>query len=169
MCHTERARRRPVLGTPIAVAAGFLFLAEKSLLMVFLVPYDGSQLASRALDRAVEYGVALDREVVAVSYVPTGNSYAERRRWVDPHEDFAVDSATKDLRRKIEEATDDTELRYDNVSAHSPEGGFSEEVRQTARDVDATVVFVGSAGDERIVVPFDEIVDEAYDIHVVRS
>jgi nucleotide-binding universal stress UspA family protein len=137
--------------------------------MVFLVPYDGSPLASRALDRAVEYGDALDREVVAVSYIPTGNSYAERRRWIDPDEDFAADSATQDLRRKIEEATDDTELRYDDVSAHSPSGGFSEEIRQTARDVDATVVFVGSAEDERIVVPLSEIDDEDYDVHIVRN
>lgn len=152
-----------------AVAAGFLSLAEKTAHMVFLVPYDGSPLAHNAIDRAVEYGEALDRDVVAVSYIPTGNSYAERRRWIDPDENFAVDSATTDLQRKIEEATDDTELRYDDVSAHSPSGGFSEEIHQTARDVEATVVFVGSADDERIVVPLAEIADEDYDVHIVRG
>lgn len=137
--------------------------------MVFLVPYDGSSLARVALDRAVEYGGALGRDVVAVSYVPTGNSYAERRRWVDPTEDFAVDSAGKDLRRKIAEATDDTELRYDDVSAHSPTSGFSDDIRGTARDVDATVVFVGSSNDERIVVPLGELDGENYDVHIVRD
>jgi len=136
--------------------------------MVFLVPYDGSSLARGALERAVEYAGALDRDVVAVSYIPTGNSYAERRQWVDPQENFAIDTATKDLERKIEEATDDTELRYDDVSAHSPAGGFSEEVRQTASDVDASVLFVGG-DDESVVVPVGEATDEVYDVHVVRG
>ena len=107
-------------------------------------------------------------DVVAVSYIPTGSSYAERRQWIDPDEDFAVDSATKDLERKIEEATDDTELRYTDVSAHSPAGGFSEEVRQTASDVDATVLFVGD-DEESVVVPVGDATDESYDVHVVRG
>lgn len=135
--------------------------------MVFLVPFDGSSRAHAALDRAVTYGAALDRDVVAVSYVPTGADFAERRRWVDPDEDFAADSVASDLERKIEEATDDAEVRFANESAHSPEGGLSEEVRQTALDVDATVVFVGTADDGQVVVPIDGDGDE-FDVHVVR-
>jgi nucleotide-binding universal stress UspA family protein len=136
--------------------------------MVFLVPYDGSSLARTALERAIEYGGALGREVVAVSYIPTGNSYAERRRWIDPGEDFAAESAINDLKRKIEEATDDTELRYDDVSAHSPSGGLSDEVRQTARDVDATVAFIGSFDEESLVIELGDVSQEAYDVHIVR-
>jgi len=137
--------------------------------MVFLVPYDGSSPARAALERAVEYGGALDRDIVAVSYIPTGNSYAERRQWVDLDDDFPLESVTQDLERKIEEATDDTELHYTDVSAHSPAGGFSEEVRQTASDVDATLLFVGSADDESVVVPVGEETEETYDVHVVRG
>ena len=151
-----------------AVVVAFIGLAEKAATMVFLVPYDGSSPARVALERAVEYGTALDRDVVAVSYIPTGNSYAERRQWVDRDDDFPLESVTQDLERKIEEATDDTELHYTDVSAHSPAGGFSEEVRQTAGDVDATVLFVGS-DDEDVVVPVGEEGDEEYDVHVVRS
>jgi len=135
--------------------------------MVFLVPFDGSSRAHAALDRAVTYGAAVDRDVVAVSYVPTGDDYAERRRWVDPSEDFATDSVASDLRRKIEEATDDAEVHFENESAYSPAGGLSEDVRQTALDVDATVVFVGTADDGRVVVPIDGEGDE-FDVHVVR-
>ena len=135
--------------------------------MVFLVPFDGSPRARAALDRAVTDGAALERDVVAVSYVPTGADYAERRRWVDPTEDFAVDTAADDLRRKIEEATDDAEVSFEHVSAQTPVGGLSEEVRGTARDVGATAVYVGTADDGRVVVPIGEDADD-YDVHVVR-
>lgn len=136
--------------------------------MVFLVPFDGSPLADAALDRAVEYAAALDTEVVAVSLVPTGADYTQRRRRVDPHEDFAAETAASDLRRKIEETTDDAELNYEDVSAHSA-NELSETIRQIARDVDATVVFLGSADTDDVVVPISDLADEdAYDVHVVR-
>ncbi|MBX0294846.1 universal stress protein [Haloarcula nitratireducens] len=136
--------------------------------MVFLVPFDGSSLAEAALERAVEYAAALDSEVVAVSLVPTGTDYAQRRRQVDPHEDFAAETAASDLRRKIEEATDDAELHYEDVSAYSA-NELSETIRQVARDVGASVVFLGSADTEDVVVPIEELDDEdAYDVHIVR-
>ena len=135
--------------------------------MVFLVPFDGSPIARAALDRAVEYGNALDRDVVAASYVPTGTNYAERRRWVDPSEDFAAETVASDLRRKIAEATDEAELQYADFSAQSPEGELSEEVRKTAREVDATVVVAGCGEGGRVVVPVDEDADD-FDVHVVR-
>ncbi|QIO23699.1 universal stress protein [Haloarcula sp. JP-L23] len=136
--------------------------------MVFLVPFDGSSLAEAALDRAVTYAAAMDVDVVAVSLVPTGSDYAQRRLRVDPHEDFAAETAAADLRRKIEEATDDAELNYEDVSAYSA-NSLSETVRQVARDVDATVVFLGSADTEDVVVPIAELNEEdAYDVHIVR-
>lgn len=136
--------------------------------MVFLVPFDGSPLADAALDRAVSYAAALDTEVVAVSLIPTGSDYAQRRRRVDPDENFAAETAASDLRRKIEEATDDAELHYEDVSAHSP-NELSATIRQVARDVDASVVFLGSADTEDIVVPIADLDDEdAYDVHIVR-
>ncbi|MBX0325708.1 universal stress protein [Halomicroarcula sp. F13] len=136
--------------------------------MVFLVPFDGSSLAEAALDRAVTYAAAMDVDVVAVSLVPTGSDYAQRRRRVDPHEDFAAETAASDLRRKIEESTDDAELNYEDVSAYSA-NELSETVRQVARDVDASVVFLGSADTEDVVVPIAELAEEdAYDVHIVR-
>lgn len=136
--------------------------------MVFLVPFDGSPLADAALDRAVEYAAALDESVVAVSFIPTGSDYALRRQRVDPTEEFAAETAASDLRRKIEEATDDAELNYDDVSAHSA-GELSANIEQVARDVDATVVFLGSADGDDIVVPIGEVATEdAYDVHIVR-
>ncbi len=143
--------------------------------MVFLVPFDGSPAATAALDRAVEHGEAFDRKVVAVSFVPTGTEFAKRRIWVDPGEDFALESARQELERKIDETTDDTELVYDDATAGSPDDGIANEVRQVARDVDATVLFVGasegaSENGEGLVTPFGPIsADADYDVHVVRT
>ncbi|WP_254271859.1 universal stress protein [Haloarcula marina] len=136
--------------------------------MVFLVPFDGSPLAETALNRAVTYAEALDTDVVAVSLIPTGSDYAQRRRRVDPHEDFAAETAASDLRRKIEEATDDAELHYNDVSAYSA-NELSETIRQVAKDVGATVVFLGSADTEDVVVPIADSADgNDYDVHIVR-
>lgn len=137
--------------------------------MVFLVPFDGSPLADAALERAVTYAGALDTEVVAVSLIPTGSDYAQRRRRVDPTEDFAAETAASDLRRKIEEATDDAELNYEDVSAYSA-SELSDTIRQVARDVDATCVFLGSADTDDVVIPSSELdAGEAYDVHIVRQ
>ena len=150
--------------------------------MVFLVPYDGSASSEAALARAVEHGAALDESVVAVSFVPTGDTYAQRRRWVEPDENFAVEAASADLKRNIEEATDDAERQFSEPGAESPGDGISGQVRQTAVDVDASVVFVGTgipgdgegAGDgaadgDRMTTPFGSVDTEApYDLHLVR-
>ncbi len=148
--------------------------------MVFLVPYDGSANSEAALARAVEHGAALGEEVVAVSFVPTGDTYAQRRRWIEPDEDFAVETASADLRRKIEEATDDAERQFTEPGAESPGDGISGQVRQTAVDVDASVVFVGTKNpgdgtgdtaseDDRMATPFGSVdTDAPYDLHLVR-
>lgn len=150
--------------------------------MVFLVPYDGSASSEAALARAVEHGAALDEEVVAVSFVPTGDTYAQRRRWIEPDEDFAVETASADLRRKIEEATDDAERQFSEPGAESPGDGVTAQVRQTATDVDASVVFVGTGNPEdgagdgaggadepRMTTPFGSVdTDAPYDLHLVR-
>jgi nucleotide-binding universal stress UspA family protein len=140
--------------------------------MVFLVPFDGSSVSEAALARAVEHGRALEKPVVAVSIIPTGDTYAERRKWIQPDEEFAVESASAELRRKIEETTDDAERTFAETGAYSPDDGLTGRVRQIARDVDASVLFVGS-GDgtsEAITTPFGDVAAEAeYDIHIVRT
>jgi nucleotide-binding universal stress UspA family protein len=139
--------------------------------MVFLVPFDGSSRSEAALARAVEHGKALGREVVAVSFVPTGETYAERRRWIEPDEDFAVETASADLRRKIEEATDDAERRFSEPGAESGGTVVAERVRQVAADVAASVVFVGTTDDEdSLSTPFGGVAGDAeYDLHLVRT
>ena len=140
--------------------------------MVFLVPFDGSPASEAALARAVEHGQALGEEIVAVSFIPTGAQYAERRKWIQPDEEFAAETASAELRRKIEETTDDAERNFSDSAAYTPDDGLTGRVRQVARDVDASVLFVGSDddSDERRTTPFGEVVGNAeYDIHIVRT
>ena len=142
--------------------------------MVFLVPFDGSASSEAALARAVEHGAAMGEEVVAVSFVPTGDRYAQRRRWIEPDEDFAVETASADLRRKIEETTDDAERQFTEPGAESPGDGVSKQVRQTAVDVGASVVFVGTHdgatdAEDPMTTPFGSVdADGPYDLHLVR-
>jgi nucleotide-binding universal stress UspA family protein len=141
--------------------------------MVFLVPFDGSSVAEAALSRAVEHGKALGEEVVAVSFVPTGAAYAERRKWIQPDEDFAAETASAELRRKIEEATDDAERNFEESGAQSPDDGIIDRLQQVAQDVDASVLFVGTdrtSENDRLKTPFGAVAaDGPYDVHVVRG
>lgn len=141
--------------------------------MVFLVPYDGSRVAQAALDRAVAHGKALDEAVVAVSFVPTGSEYAERRKWIEPHEEFALDTAQSDLQRKIEETTDDAERQFSEPGASAPHNGVSDRIRQVAADVEASVLYVGTTGEEEsdsLETPFGAVSPQGeYDVHLVRS
>lgn len=140
--------------------------------MVFLVPYDGSAVSEAALTRAVEHGQAMDQQVVAVSLVPTGSAYAERRKWIEPDEEFALDAARNELKRKIEETTDETERNYEGSSATAPNDGVAERIRQVAADVGASVLYVGTRQNgsaEGVETPFGSIAqDGEYDVHIVR-
>ena len=137
--------------------------------MVFLVQFDGSGPARTALERAVDYGRAMNEDVLAVALLPTGSDVAHRRTWIESDEDFAAESAVHALRRKIEEATDDTELVFEDATPQSPEGGLSPDVRRIASEVDASVVFLGGDGDGALEVELDgQAAGEDFDVHVVR-
>jgi nucleotide-binding universal stress UspA family protein len=141
--------------------------------MVFLVPYDGSSVSEAALDRAVEHGKALEEEVVAVSLIPTGSTYAERRKWIEPGEEFALESARAELKRKIAETTDSSERPLADSGASAPHDGVGDRLRRVAREVDASVLFVGTSEtttEDRLSTPFGTIAqDGEYDVHLVRS
>jgi nucleotide-binding universal stress UspA family protein len=140
--------------------------------MVFLVPFDGSPVSEAALARAVEHGRALGEGIVAVSFVPTGAEYAERRKWIQPDDEFAAETASAVLRRKIDEATDEAERTYAESGAQSP-GDLADSVRRVARDVGASVLFVGADGHadgSALQTPFGEVGNGGdYDVYIVRT
>jgi nucleotide-binding universal stress UspA family protein len=135
--------------------------------MTVLVPFDGSSGSEAALTRAVRYGAALESDVLAVAMVPTGADVAQRRTRIHPGDDFAVEAAAAELRRKIDEATDEAEIRFADATARSPADGITEQIDRLAREVDASVVFLGADGDGTLEVSLDG--DAApFDVHVVR-
>lgn len=141
--------------------------------MVFLVPYDGSRVAQAALDRAVAHGKALGEEVVAVSFVPTGSEYAERRKWIEPDDQFAAETARSTLQRKIEEATDESERVLTESSASAPHDGVVDRIKRVADDIDASVLYVGTQENgesDDTLTPFGSVSSKgSYDVHLVRS
>jgi len=140
--------------------------------MVLLVPYDGSSISKAALERAVEHGEALETEVVAVSFVPTGSEYALRRTWIEPTEDFATDAARKQLERKIDETVDDAERSFDEAGASAPGDGAATQIRQVAEDIGASTLYVGTRSEstDEQMTPFGSVApDGQYDVHLVRS
>lgn len=141
--------------------------------MVLLVPYDGSPVSEKALDVAVAHGEALGEDVVGVTLVPTGSEYAERRVWVEPDDDFAVDSARNELERKIAETTDDVERVYDGSGATAMHNGAASNIKQAALEVGASTLYVGTSDEQtedRLTTPFGTIEAEGpYDIYLVRG
>ena len=141
--------------------------------MVLLVPYDGSPVSERALERAVSHGQALGEDVVGVTLIPTGSEYAERRVWIEPNDDFAADAARNELERKITETTDDIERVYDESGATTMQDGAASNIKRVAREVDASAVYVGTSkehSEDRLTTPFGTIEPEGpYDVYLVRA
>ena len=143
--------------------------------MTFVVPFDGSALGEAALGRAVELGDALDESVVAVSVVPRGNvRYARKRGWLDAGEPFDLEAVVSRLRDSVETLAPSIAFRHATVGQSASASEIGRELRAVARDVDASVVFVGSENAGRIVLSMTTVgsnvaTDTAYDVYLVRS
>ena len=141
--------------------------------MTFLVPYDGSELAEAALVRADEYAEALAEDVTVVSVVPESKRYAREKEWVDAGEPFEVREVIADLHRQVTGLSPEASFRSERVDGSATGGTIANALRRVARDVDASVVFLGSENAGRIVVPIASVggsvaADARYDVHLVR-
>jgi len=142
--------------------------------MTFVVPFDGSELAETALVRAVEFGTVLDERIVAVSVIPADNaSYARENDWLDPEESFDLDTAVARLHEDVAAHAPSAEFRYDVVGRRATPGTIASRIREAARDVNASMVFVGSENAGRLVSSLSSVgdtvaADDAYDVVIVR-
>jgi nucleotide-binding universal stress UspA family protein len=142
--------------------------------MTFVVPFDGSELAETALVRAVEFGTVLDERIVAVSVVPEGNaSYARERGWLDPGEAFDLDTVVGRLHETVAAHAPSAEFRYEVVGRRAAPGTIASRLRDRARSLDASMVFVGSENAGRLVSSLSSVgdtvaADDAYDVVIVR-
>jgi nucleotide-binding universal stress UspA family protein len=75
--------------------------------MVLLVPFDGSQLATAALERAGEFGEFSGEDVLVLSVVPDDAAYARDRGWIGLGDDFVPDLVAGDLERQARRVVPD--------------------------------------------------------------
>ncbi|AZH26113.1 universal stress protein [Haloplanus aerogenes] len=142
--------------------------------MTFVVPFDGSALAETALVRAVEFGTVLDELIVAVSVIPEGNaSYARDHGWLDAGEPFDRQTVVGRLHEAVTAHAPNAEFRYDTVGRRATPGTIASRLREQARDVDASMVFVGSENAGRLVSSLSSVgktvaADDEYDVVIVR-
>lgn len=137
--------------------------------MVFLVPYDGSDLAKRALDRAAAF--AKDDAIVALTVVPSGRYYAEMKGWADPT--TPVEEIQSRLEVEVHEIAPDAECEFVRTESRPPAAKIAKIIRRQAAAHDASVVFLGSDHAGRRMSPVSSIgpsviSDASYDVYIAR-
>lgn len=146
--------------------------------MTFLVPFDGSALSEGALARASEYARAHDERVVAVSVVPADADYAEEKGWIAGDEAVDPERIAGGLYSQVTEIAPEADFRWIRTERFTPSGKIVREIRSVAREIDATVVFIGSDNAGRLVNSLSSIASgvasargagKPYDVHIVRT
>lgn len=144
--------------------------------MTLLVPFDGSSLAETALERAIRFGNLLNEDVLAVTVLPDSTSYATERGWVEPNEPYDPDELTAQFEQRVKllapEASFET-VRPDEVEGSTTTMDVVRTIREVAKDVEASILFVGSDNVGRISEPLASVgspiaTDQHYDVHIVR-
>jgi len=143
--------------------------------MTFVVPFDGAERTRTALDRAREFGAALDEEVLVVTVIPVGNAaYARQRGWLASDEPFDLETVVSTLRAQVAELAPDATFEYERIDRSVSGNSIAKPIRKFAKRNDADMVFVGSDNAGRLLTPASSVggriaTDGAYDVVLVRS
>lgn len=143
--------------------------------MKLFVPYDGSELAQAALERAGVVAGFLDAEILAATVIPRGNtSYARSHGWLDTGEDFDLEAIVSRLEAQVEDIFPAASFRHVTVDRYAPTGTISNRLRRMAREEGIAMVFIGSRNAGQVVSALSSVGkslarDDAYDIVIVRS
>jgi nucleotide-binding universal stress UspA family protein len=145
--------------------------------MVLLVPFDGSELATAALRRAAEFSELTDEPLVVLSVLTDDERFARERGWVGADEPYDPDAIAEELEAAAREVAPDATFRRERPSDAGEMATTTMDVartiREVAREVDASVVFVGSENAGRVSTPISSVgspvsEDPDYDVHIVR-
>ncbi|MFC4543741.1 universal stress protein [Halosolutus amylolyticus] len=145
--------------------------------MTLLVPFDGSELATNALEKASTFGDLLDEDVVVLTVIPDDADYAVERGWITQGEPFASERIESGLRSRAEEVAPEATVRVERVSSDEPTATATtnvvREIRRVAAEVEASVVFIGSENAGSVIAPQSSVGspvanDHRYDVYVVR-
>ncbi|MXV61040.1 universal stress protein [Natronorubrum sp. JWXQ-INN-674] len=146
--------------------------------MTLLVPFDGSDLARKALEKAAAFGELLDEEVVVVTVIPDDAEYARDRGWITEGEPFDPDAIETGIRARAEEIDSEATFRTERVNSDEPTATSTtnvvREIRRIAGEIEASVVFIGSENAGSVIAPQSSVGspvanDQRYDVYVVRE
>ncbi len=157
--------------------------------MTFVVPYDGTPLSKTALVTARLYSIAFEDspneltkllignkpiEITAISIIPESARYARNKGWIRGSEDFAPRSVAEELHREVTDLTPNANFRFERVGGGATSGTISSRLRKTARELEASVMFIGSENAGRIITPLSSVgsvvaADRSFDIHLIRK
>ena len=146
--------------------------------MSLLVPFDGSELAMNALERAATFGDLLDEEVVALTVIPDDEEYARDRGWITQGEPFDPEAIAAGMETRAKEVAPEATVRFERVSSDEPTATSTtnvvREIRRIAGETEASVVFIGSENAGSVIAPQSSVGspvanDQRYDVYVVRE
>lgn len=140
--------------------------------MTFFVPYDGSELAQIALQRATD--LADEQDIVVCTVVPSSPQYARENGWIGADETFDQDDIEDRFAQEVHNICPGAEFRCLHMESHVTSGSIVTRLRDEAQDIDATVVFLGSENVGSIAAPVASIGSNVatrvpYDIYLVQS
>lgn len=145
--------------------------------MVLLVPFDGSQLAAAALERATAFAEFYDDEVLVLTALPDDAGFARERGWIADDESYDTEVVAERLERQVREIAPEATYRIERPDMVASCAWTAIDVARTIRDVahevDASVVFIGSDNAGRVTTPVTSVgspisKDPHYDVHIVR-
>ncbi|WP_436347637.1 universal stress protein [Natronorubrum sp. FCH18a] len=146
--------------------------------MTLLVPFDGSPLASKALEKASTFGDLLDEELVVLTVVPDDAEYARDRGWITEGEPFNPEAIETGIQDRASEIASEATYRTERVSSDEPTATSTtnvvREIRRIAAEIEASVVFIGSENAGSVIAPQSSVgspvaSDQRYDVYVVRE
>jgi len=142
--------------------------------MTFLVPYDATDLADAALERAADFGRLTRTSVEAMTVVPRGDrEFATERDLLAPDETYDYELLVDRLRERVDAVAPEATFCHVAVGRYAPTGTVANRLRSRAREDDVSVVFVGSENAGRYVASLSSVgqsvaASTAYDVYVVR-
>ncbi|WP_339104456.1 universal stress protein [Haloterrigena salinisoli] len=146
--------------------------------MTLLVPFDGSKLARKALEKAATFGDMLDEEVVVLTVIPDDADYARDRGWITEGEPFDPEAIESGIERRASDVAPEATFRTERVSSDEPTATSTNNVvraiRRVAGEIGASVVFIGSENAGSVIAPQSSVGspvanDQRYDVYVVRE
>ncbi|EMA41146.1 universal stress protein [Halobiforma nitratireducens] len=143
--------------------------------MTFVVPFDGTALSRAALLRADRFSTVLEKDVVAVTVVPKGNAeYAHEKGWLEDDESFSLRTVLSRVHQDVVDTVPQANFRHVVVDRYASPGTVATRLRRVAREVDASMVFIGSENAGRIVNNISSVgatvaAERTYDVVIVRS